>query len=447
MSVRHRWQAWCTLLEKYRCVFRQSWRVRRQLTPVAFSAQEAEFLPAALSLQARPVSPAGRWLARVLLALLAVLLLWATLGRMDIIVNAQGKVIPTARTKTIASVDVARVSALHVQDGQAVKQGQLLIELDPRMSASDHDKAQAEVHNALLQAARSRALLAAIAAGQAPQMPAVPEVPLQRWQAARGQLQDHWQDFVARQVRFSGEIERYSQLLPLAAQKAADFKLLAESGDVARHAWLEKEEARIQVTAQLNDARNQQAGLTAETRKNAQDEMNAALHIIATARQDARRAEVHGELLKLVAPVDGTVQQLAVHTVGGVVPSAQALMQVVPRQGRVEMEAFLENRDVGFVREGQPAAVKIDTFDYARYGTVAARVIHVSRDAIPDEKRGLVYSVRVQLDQTVLPVDGRLVALTPGMTGSVEIRTGSRRPIEYVLSPLIQHARESLNER
>jgi hemolysin D len=141
------------------------------------------------------------------------------------------------------------------------------------------------------------------------------------------------------------------------------------------------------------------------------------------------------------------VQQLTVHTVGGVVPAAQPLMQIVPKQGVVEVEAFMENKDVGFVQEGQEAQVKIDTFEYTKYGTVPAHVTHVSRDAIEDEKKGLIYSVKVALDRSTLDVDGKQVVLTPGMSATVDIKTGTRRVIEYVLSPLIQHGRESLHER
>jgi len=187
--------------------------------------------------------------------------------------------------------------------------------------------------------------------------------------------------------------------------------------------------------------------LIAETRKEAQDTLNEASRIIADSTQDERRAEAHSELLKLLAPVDGTVQQLTVHTVGGVVPAAQALMQIVPQQSGTEVEAFLENKDVGFVREGQLAQVKIDTFEYTKYGTIPAHITHVSRDAIQDEKKGLIYSVKVALDKTSIQVDGKDTPLSPGMSANVEIKTGTRRIIEYVLSPLIQHGQESLRER
>jgi hemolysin D len=447
MSLRHRLEAWAELGRRYRDVFGHFWRHRRELALPRLEAHEAEFLPAALSLQAQPVSPAGRWVARILMALIVVLLLWSFLGQIDIVVNASGKIIPTDRTKTIASVEVASVRALHVVEGQVVKAGYLLVELDTRAADSDRDKAEGDRLIAQLQAARSRALLLAIANGRPPRLEAMDGVPRERWRETEQHLQDQWRDYWTKRERLEGEVNRYAQALPLAAQRARDYAELAKDHDVSNHAWLEKEQARIDLEGQLTEARNQQAALTAETRKTAQDALNDAQRVLAESVQDARRAGVRSELLKLVAPVDGTVQQLTVHTVGGVVPAAQPLMQIVPHQSIVEVEALMENKDVGFVQEGQAAEVKIDTFEYTKYGTVPAQVVHVSRDAIQDEKRGLLYSVRVALDRPSIWVDGQDMPLTPGMTANVEIKTGTRRVIEYVLSPLIQHGRESLRER
>jgi hemolysin D len=151
--------------------------------------------------------------------------------------------------------------------------------------------------------------------------------------------------------------------------------------------------------------------------------------------------------MRLTAPVDGVVQQLDVHTIGGIVTPAQKLMVVVPKEGVLEVEAFLENRDVGFVDVGQAAAVKVETFEYTKYGTIPAIVTQVSGDAISDEKKGLIYSTRIKLNRSSVQIGDKMVNLAPGMAVSVEIKTGARRVIEYFLSPLIQYARESLTER
>ena len=447
MSLKYKVEAWQELFKRYREVWGHFWERRHELTLPDLKVHEAEFLPAALSIQTQPVSPAGRWVARILMFMLVVLLVWSILGHFDIVVNAQGKIIPGGYTKTISSVEVASVRALHVHEGQFVKAGSVLIELDTRSSDSDHDKAIGDRDTAWLQAQRSRALLAAIDQNKAPQLIAAASIHEGKWRDARHHLQDQWRDYQAKLNRLEGEISRYSAALPLAIRRARDYEELAKTHDVSEHAYLEKEQARIDLMGQLNEAKNQRLALITETRKTAQDALNEANRVVASAAQDVQKANVHSELLRLTTPVDGTVQQLTVHTVGAAVPAAQPLMQIVPKQSTMEMEAFIENKDVGFVQEGQPAQVKIDAFEYTKYGTISAVVSHVSKDAIQDEKRGLIYSVKVALNQPMLIVDGKERGLFAGMSGSVEIKTGTRRIIEYVLAPLLQHGKESLNER
>lgn len=447
MSARHRLQAWSELLGRYRAAFAQAWQHRNALRTAFFNKQEAEFLPARLALQEAPDSPTLRWTARILMAVVVFSLLWSVFGRIDIIVNANGKVIPSERTKTIASVDVASVKALYVQEGQEVRAGDVLVELDSSGSDAEHDKAVGAVVQARLQVVRAQAMIEAVERIRPPKLPPVEGVPDEEWTAAKWQLDGQYRDFHARLTRLDGEIARYGAALPLATQRAEDFQALVEDHTVARHAWLEKEQARVDLAGQLADARSQRAALIAQTRKEAHDAITEGRKIISAGEQDRRRAGEHSKLLKLTAPVDGTVQQLMVHTVGGVVPAAQPLMQIVPKESVVEVEAFLENRDVGFVQVGQEAEVKIDAFDYTKYGTITAKVRHVSRDAIEDEKKGPIYSTRIFLDKNSIWVNGEAMPLSAGMSVSVEIRTGTRRVIEYVLSPLIQHQREALHER
>jgi len=447
VSAKHKREAYVGLLRHYRKVFQHYWQKRHELGGELFTEDEAEFLPAALSLQEKPVSPTSRLTAKVLTLLVVVLLAWSILGHIDIIVNATGEIIPSGRTKTIASVDVASVRALHVVEGQKVQKGDVLIELDTSAPDAERDKALASVVEATLQTARSRAMIAAVDSGKRPILTPLEGIPTEKLHEAQKHLDGQFHDFMAKLQRLDGAISRYGQALPLATQRAVDYKELAKEHDVSQHAYLEKEQARVDLHGQLVEAKDQRTALIAETRRNAFDTLAEGEKIIGAARQDALRAGSHSNLLKLVAPVEGTVLQLTVHTIGGVVPAAQPLMLIVPQEHRLEVEAFLENKDVGFVEDGQIAAVKVDAFEYTKYGTVPAKVVHVSRDAIKDEKKGLIYSVRVALDTSIIPVNGHDMELSPGMSVKVEIKTGSRRVIEYVLSPLLQHKRESLNER
>lgn len=446
--------AWLDLFRHYRSVTAYYWLRRHQLGGNSFNKEEAAFLPAALSLQEMPVSSTATATGWLLVSLAVVLLAWSVLGRIDIVVNARGKIIPTGHSKTIASVETASVRAIHVAEGQAVRKGDLLVELDASSSDAERDKAQESRGEAVLQQARARALIDALDHRRAPQWPSLqdlqqmePNIAAGAAESERLHLEGQYRDYLARRERFDTQIKHLEEALPLVAQTAADYRELLKNHDISEHAWIEKERARIELEGQLSDARKQRDALSADTLREAYDLLTDGARTAASARQDAVRSASHSKLLKLTSPVDGVVQQLAVHTIGGVVQAAQPLMEIVPAEKNVEIEATLENKDIGFVKEGQEAQVKIAAFDYTKYGTVPAHVTQVSRDAVQDEKKGLLYTAKVTLGRTSLDIDGREVALSPGMLADVEIKTGDRRLIDYFLSPLQQHEHESLHER
>ncbi len=471
---RLRLQATGDLLRRYGAVFRHAWRQRKQMTPPPRLPHEAQFLPAALALQETPLSPAPRAAMWLIVVFAVLALLWAIFGRMDVVATAQGKVVPNDRTKTIQPFDTSTVQAIHVTDGQVVKAGDVLIELDATMEQADQERIRSDLAAARLQMARGRALLTALDGRAAPL--ARPEgagdaafAESQRLLAGQldeyGARRDRIEAEVARreaEQRSTRELVRkLEQTVPIAQQRARDFKNLADRNFVSQHGYLEREQARIEqeadlanqrgrveeIEAALREARGQRAELTAETRRIAQDSITDGQQKAAALEQELLKADSRGRLMRLTSPVDGTVQQLAVHTVGGVVTEAQPVMVIVPRDNPLEVEAFIENKDIGFVRADQDAEVKIETFQYTKYGTIPAKVVSVSHDAINDEKRGLIYSVRVKMSRSTIDVGGNEVALGPGMAVTVEIKTDQRRVIEYFLSPLMQHTSESLRER
>jgi hemolysin D len=222
--------------------------------------------------------------------------------------------------------------------------------------------------------------------------------------------------------------------------------------------------------AALSAVTEQQAQTAAEYQRTISADLVEAQRKASGLREDVVKAETRTKFQALTAPVDGSVQQLAVHAVGGVVTPAQALLVIVPADSHLEIEAMVSNRDVGFVHVGQDVQIKIDTFNFTRYGLIHGHVISLSQDAItrdkPQKERAgeatqggtneassepkgqqLVYAARVSLDKTQMQVDENLVNLTPGMAVTVEIKTGARRVISYLLSPLMRYGHESLRER
>lgn len=468
-------QAFADLFKRYCTAFRHAWQHRTEMQPAERLPHEAQFLPAALSLQETPVSPAPRIAMWMLIGFAVLAVLWASFGHIDVVATAQGKVVPNDRTKTIQPFETATVKAIHVTDGQLVKAGDVLIEFDATTAQADQDRVQSDLGVARLQVSRGQAMLAALDSGQTLRLTRPDGVDDARFAEAQRLLVGQMAEVSAKQSRIEAEIakreaelrstqewvRKLEQTVPIAKQRAQDLKNLVDEEFVSRHSYLEREQARIEqegdlanlrsrlkeIEAALREARGQRAELLAETRRVSLDSITDGQQKVAALEQDLLKADSRGKLMQLTSPVDGTVQQLVVHTVGGVVTPAQPVMVIVPRDNPLEVEAFLENKDVGFVKPNQDAEVKIETFQYTKYGTIHAKVTSVSHDAINDEKRGLIYSTRVKMEKSSINVDGTPVSLSPGMAVSVEIKTGKRRVIEYFLSPLMQHTSESLRER
>lgn len=471
-------QATLDLLGRYRRVFSAAWRVRDTLNPLKRGALEREFLPAALELQDTPPSPLPRVILWTLLAAFVVALLWAIFGRIDTVATARGKIIPSTRTQVIQPIETAVVRRIHVMDGQKVQAGELLIELDATTAGAEDAQAREAWTAARLQAARARALLAALnrtTIQSRPVLPALDDIPIERHRAEAELLARQADEHHTRLLSFNSELARaqaeqaatrelvakLEATLPIARRREADYKGLVDRAFVSQHGYLEREQARIETERDLAyhqakvveldqaiaQARATRAAWQAEFVRGITAELTEAEQKAASLEAEVAKTENKSRLMRLTAPVAGTVQQLVVHTEGGVVTPAQPLMAVVPDDYSAEVEAVLENKDVGFVKLGQRAEIKIETFPFTRYGTIPADVSFISNDAVNDEQRGLVFPVRLKLARSTLQVDERAVNLAAGMAVTAEIKTGRRRVIEYFLSPVLQTVDESLGER
>jgi hemolysin D len=470
-----RLQAFGDLVKRYSAAFGVAWQHRAEMESVQRLPYEAQFLPAALSLQETPVSPAPRIAIWLLIGFAALTLIWSIFGHIDVVATAQGKIVPNGRTKTIQPFETATVKAIHVVDGQTVKVGDVLIELDATSAQADKDRIISDLAMARLQEQRGKALLVALETGKLPILQPPADIENAQFEEAQRLLSGHYHEYIAKRKRIESEIamreaelrstqelvHKLEQTLPIAKQRADDLKEMVDLRYVTRHDYLERKQINIEqqadlanqrsrlneIQAAIHEANGQSTAMTAETRRMSLDSITEGQQKAATQEQELKKAETHSRLMQLTAPVAGTVQELAVHTVGGVVTPAQPVLLIVPQDNPLEVEAFVENKDIGFVKQGQEAEVKVETFQYTKYGTIHAKVTSVSHDATNDEKKGLIYSTRVKMDRATINVDGTEVNLSPGMAVSVEIKTGKRRVIEYFLNPLLQYKHESLTER
>lgn len=463
------------LWRHYAAVFKATWAVRHELAGPKRLSDEVAFLPAALSLQETPVHPAPRRVAIAICALFVIALLWACLGQIDIVAVAQGRIVVSQRTKTLQPLEASVVRAIHVKDGDKVQAGQLLVELDATNSKADGKRVDQERGAAVGDSLRAQALLLSLERGGSPSLPKEAELSPPELLSARTQLAAEWADVGAKLAKFEAEIARrkaeiataaqllnkLDSTLPLARQRETDYKALSDQGYVAGHAGQDRTRERIEMerdlaTAQAR-AREAQAALSesefarnayrAETLRNLRDRLAQSELKSSQLVEEAVKAKQRSALTELRAPVAGTVQQLAIHTAGGVVTPAQVLLVVVPDDAAVTAEVTIDNKDVGFVNAGQEAEIKLETFPFTRYGVVHAKVTTLSADAVNDEKRGAIFPATLALQSTSIDVDGKTIRLAPGMNLTAEIKTGKRRVIEYLMNPVQKHLGESLKER
>ncbi len=457
------------LLARYKAIVKAAWDHRHELAGPKRLADEAAFLPAALSLQETPVHPAPRRLAWAIMALFVLALVWSIFGQVDIVAVAPGRIIVSDRTKVIQPLEASVVKAVLVRDGDRVKAGQVLVELDPTMASADKASVQEQLNAAVSEEQRTAALLKALATGQAPSLPKGAD-------AATGTLlQSEWQDIRAKLAKLDAEIARrqaematvqasiakLEATVPMAQAREADFKRLVDQGYISSHATQDKTRERIELErdlatqrarlmeaqSTLRESEQARTAFRAETVRQLNDRNAQAATKHQQFSADHSKASQRERLTQLTAPVAGIVQQLAIHTTGGVVTSAQPLMIVVPDSPTVTAEVTIANQDIGFVKAGQMAEVKLETFPFTRYGTVGARVDVVTADAVTDEKKGSYYPAILTLRQKDMDIDGKRIPLSPGMNITAEIKTGKRRVIEYLLSPVQRAGNESLRER
>lgn len=431
---------------------------------------DTEFLPPALEIEHTPASPLGRFLIWFIAFMVIAAGAWAYLGRVDKVAVARGRVVPYGEIKVIQPMREGLIKAIRVEEGQRVRKGQVLLELDPTLGAAEFESNRRVF--SLYQSDKSR-LLAELrgepvgsARNDVPTGMTSLQQTLQNAKQAEYRAREEALTLIVSQRQEElGEarttLAKLERLAALAAEREESYRKLNAEGIVPRMDLLEKQREFVatqhELAAQRAVVEQKVAGIE-EARRNLDALKSERERTILTGLIDMEKsiAAVEGELTKarkehefdlLVSPVDGVVHELAAHTVGGVVKPAEAVATVVPDGTEMIVEAQALNTDIGFLAEGQEAEVKVDTFPFTKYGTVPARVFALSPDAVEDPKLGHVYRVKARLSGDGLLVDGRRVHLAPGMTVSLEVKTGKRRIIEFFLSPVVKYARESLTVR
>ena len=460
-----------------------------------------EFLPAAVEILETPPSPIRIWLLVTICAFVVITLVWAWFGRIDIVASAQGKIQPLGSVKVIQPIETGRVREVAVVNGKSVKAGDVLVRLDPSEAEADVRGTRSILAAFRAEATRRRTSIAALQKRQPEPIPAIqwPEgIPddlraretrvltgeLTQVAAVVASLEAQRRQKQAEVERLRSTIEGQKDLIKIQKERVGMRTELVERGAGPRANLLDAlESMRYQETVLIT-----QTGQLAESEANIEvlgreigkifeafvsdnsQKLADAEKQIDDYEQRLAKAEVRLERMTLTSPIDGTIQSLTVSTVGQVVTTGVELMRVVPLNAAVEIECYLPNKDIGFVSVGQDAVIKIDAFPFTRYGSINAKVIRIAKDAMPEpeaqalegnmpaQKRpsmfatpertqNLVYPITLAPETTQINADGVMVPLSPGMSVTAEVKTGSRRILEFVFSPLVELGSKSMKER
>jgi hemolysin D len=469
-------------------VLRASWAMESEADATRKPVSDHEFLPAALEIMETPPSPGLRWLLIILCALFSIALLWSFIGKVDVVAVASGKTLPVANVKIIQPIEIGSVRAIHVKNGQHVRKGELLIELDPTLAGADQAQATQGLLSSRIGEARNNALMAYMQ-GRSAKFAAPRGTPdeiattqsqmirslIAEYEAQSASLTQARAEKQAELASSAAEVAKLRETLPLVDKGLAARQELTDKGYFSNIRLLDYQQQRVElihnIDVQLSNAAKARAAIANITAQQnvlratfgktavtdlAKSEDESAIRAFELDKSVRKR-----EYQQIRSPVDGTVQQLSLATIGGIVQPAQALMVIVPDGSDIQVEAMIQNKDIGFIREGQAVRVKLEAYPFTDYGLIQGIVQVISRDAIDTSQdrsqqrdkdnrpvqQGLVYAARIKLLTKTIRIAGRDKPIGPGLQVQAEIKTGERRIINYLLSPIAKTVDEAGRER
>ena len=436
--------------------------------------KETEFLPAILEVTETPPSPTGRLVMWSVLLLVVVALAWSFLGHINEVAVAAGKVIPSGQIKTVQVKNKGIVKEINVEEGQIVQEGDVLVVLDPTTTSADYDSLRKRAAYHKLDIQRLTAELT--------QQPFVPEedpdlephdlaAEMALYQSRTSDYRTQRQSRVdvieqrmARLQATQATYEKYAQVLAIEQEKESRLIELSEQNAISEFQLLEQQSRTIEyaknaqaeldslnsIKAEIAEAQQNLANVDASYHKDIMTALVEAKKEYYTVTEAIKKAEEDSRMAIIYAPITGRVYNLNIHTLGGIVTDAQPLMQLVPEDAKLEFEVYADNKDIGFVKVGQEAEVKVETFNFQKFGMYKAEVQEISADAVnepTDQQKHMKYKLLLDPTSNDINVYGEPAKLEVGMNVSAEIKIKEKRIIDFFLDPFRRYTSEALRER
>lgn len=433
-----------------------------------------QFKPAIIAIQDEPASPAGRLVAWTLCLIILIAIVWSCIAKIDIIATATGQIVPVGNTKIVQSHIDATIRTIKIKEGDFVKKGDLLIELDDDSYTSEKESLEKMLAAETVKYNRANAMLNYI------DKKVVEKLVLVDGRSISPRIQEmlfeqEYKDLESSLIMLKemidqkkyelesvvNNINHYKQTVNLTEIRAKKFKGLLEQKVSSELEYMEFDEKRIREKNELNSLISRERQTNAnikeleekvkytviENKKRQLTTLEESFNNINKLKEEINKNEIMIKYSKIISPVDGYIQELKFHTIGGVMEQAQEILKIVEDKSDIEVETMILSKDIGFVHRGMEVAIKVDSFLFTKYGLVHGTVINISEDAIKDEKMGLVYKTKIKLNEKTVHVEGKEIDLSYGMGVTSEIKTGTRTVMEFFLSPIMKKMNESINER
>ncbi len=433
-----------------------------------FSTQDHNrFKPHLAEIEDNPVSPLGRKILWAIVLFMLIAVVWMFIGKTDVVVSARSEVIPVGNVKVLQALSGGAIKKIYVKEGDAVEKGAALIEIDPTVEESN---IESKKHNAQMLALEVQKLQASIAGKEfVPSVGSDSTMALMMSDMERNEqvnIRSQEQQIEEQKRQINEQIsalmidqESARQMLRMGRDEERRMKSVIDI--IAKNDYYRVKKENASYQNEINRKGQEIAGLRAKLSElsiqkgSVVNNYKNKLYSLLTQKSKeltALRSEIEAVEFKkkkqvITSPVDGIVAKLAVNTLGGVVSPAEKLMTIIPKDVPMQIKAIVENKDIGFIKKGMDVALKIDTFDYQKYGLYQGKVAKISSNAIKDEKLGLVYEVFITPETKYLEVEGEKRYLVPGMSATAELKVGERRIIEFFIYPLIKYYDEGISVR
>lgn len=429
-----------------------------------------EFKPILVEIEESPASPLGRSIFWIVILVILFFSIWMCVGKVDVVVSARGKILPEEEIKILQPLDGGVVSKILVKEGDRVKKGQILIELDPTATQPELKSVQENLEYLQIEIERLQSLSKRkhFNLNLEPRNPNPELIQIQKdiynsiVNALQNQLLTKELELkkIQNQIK-STEIEKNcnNSQLEMALKREKRLKdvldiISRDEYDKVLNEILTYQNTEEQLSYKLEELKSCRRQIFAEIAYIKENFRTNILKELADEQKQTTRLKAEVEVIsfknakkRVVSPIDGYIHELFIHTIGGIVTPAQKLISIVPINSPLIIKSVVMNKDIGFVKEGMLASIKIDTFNFQKYGILKGKVRQVGKDSIEDKRLGPVYEIYITPIDKYLMVEGKKRFLSPGMSLTSEIRVGKRRIIEFFIYPLIKYLDEGMSVR